>query len=502
MIDNQNQILQDAFDDYQSVGVFLNEHNHLNPLEFDYAIMNYIDLFATKENYSFDEIELICDRIIAVLPAIKRIFARPIIHLKDNFEILPVESVHLINNQTIIHASTHSELFSDIEDNKIKPNKLLTINSQDNYSIYENVVFISLIKQIMSFVKRNTQILKDLLYANDSLQFNLLERLNHLQYYLAIGKLHTGYIRNFEKYYAIAERCLEKLSFIDNSIKIRLKSPLYKNVKIPKGEIKLHKSNILKMHKDYHRIYNLFVFFQDNHQLVSLVEDIASDNYFYYCEMLIIFALLHFNFTLANDIDIDFYNPHLVFKFKNWLIILETKIKNELHYISLEIEKEVKKTIFILPFCKMNYKAINNTYDNDIVFTDKEDDSGIFININNINSFQRIQQLILKLMLEVDSEKNICPFCGYPLTKIVNRNNSYDYYCKTCRLSILDIYCPENKKDFFATSITNLKLQKIEGHLKENDFNRYKEKVLYYRNITDIDELGNIICPYCHKIHR
>lgn len=130
MIDNQNQILQDAFDDYQSVGVFLNEHNHLNPLEFDYAIMNYIDLFATKENYSFDEIELICDRIIAVLPAIKRIFARPIIHLKDNFEILPVESVHLINNQTIIHASTHSELFSDIEDNKIKPNKLLTINSK------------------------------------------------------------------------------------------------------------------------------------------------------------------------------------------------------------------------------------------------------------------------------------------------------------------------------------------------------------------------------------
>ena len=70
------------------------------------------------------------------------------------------------------------------------------------------------------------------------MEFDLLQRVNHLNYFLALGKLHTGYVRNFDKYYVVSKHCLKELTDIYNTIIPRLKRPVYN----------FHKTSPLKLY--------------------------------------------------------------------------------------------------------------------------------------------------------------------------------------------------------------------------------------------------------------
>ena len=260
----KDSITKDLILEYEGIETFVNEYKSLNYIEFDYYTVNKVNLFSMNESFDFDMLEMTLNKIIDTLPAIKRIFAKPLIHLKDDDIVLPVESVHKIDYKTIANASCHSELWENInDDGTLKPRKLLTKMNVDNYSIYENKVFKYCIDFILSYINSNYRILREIMYNNRSLSFNLLDRLDHIDYYLALGKLHTGYIRNFEKNYSLIERNINKMQYLINVISSRLNKNVYKKNKDVKlsNNLVLRKTNILKMHKDYHQIYNLLKYF-------------------------------------------------------------------------------------------------------------------------------------------------------------------------------------------------------------------------------------------------
>ncbi|MDE7107018.1 MAG: hypothetical protein K2O39_01710, partial [Clostridiales bacterium] len=289
-------------DDYKGIAAFRRAKRKLNYMQFDYSVVNDLTLFMIEPDFSFEALEQRIDVILGALPAIKRIFAQPFIHLKQRNVILPVESVRTVNNDTLNHIATHSELWADVKNGEIKPDKLLTITYEDNYGIYENLVFCKQVDNILSFARTNIRFLKEMIYTTQTIEFNLLERVNHLNYFLALGKIHIGYSQNYAEHYGTAVRCLNKLQFIVNTIVPRLKRPVYKNNKNRHSNVKIHKTNILSMHKEYHRIYKLALYFAHNSQeptanitnkdLVELIK-----NYYYFCQALCIFAVGHFNFV-------------------------------------------------------------------------------------------------------------------------------------------------------------------------------------------------------------
>ena len=61
--------------------------------DFDSAVQTGLNLFALREDLDLTALSEILDRIIATLPALKRIFAAPIIRLRDAGEILPTSLV-------------------------------------------------------------------------------------------------------------------------------------------------------------------------------------------------------------------------------------------------------------------------------------------------------------------------------------------------------------------------------------------------------------------------
>ena len=172
---------------------FVDEHRTIPKDMLDGCFVNSFKLFNVPTHEGISRIENQLDKIILTLPAMKRIFAKPIVHLKDVYEVVPTESVRIINNYTVTHAAVHSELWSGTKNGDIKPQKLMTIEKTENYVIYENVMFAKAVDTVLAFVKKAAILLKDILYGCQELNFNLLDNTQHSSYFLAIGKLRKGY---------------------------------------------------------------------------------------------------------------------------------------------------------------------------------------------------------------------------------------------------------------------------------------------------------------------
>lgn len=514
--------LYKIFTEYKDMEGFVQRHPHMDYVSFDYYTVEDLNLFTLQPDFNFDLVEQTADKIIKNLPAIKRIFSKPVLHLKETSEILPVESVRLINNSTMQHIANHSELWDNIKDKAIQPLKLLTNTYQDNYSIYENIVFCNTIDSIMIFVRSSIRFLKDLIYANQAIQFNLLERVNHVNYFLALGKLHTGYIRNFDKYYFVSKRCLEKLNYIYDIITPRLKSPIYKKNKVRPTKINVHKTNILSMHKDYHKIYMLAKSFSVSK--LNTTPEISKDeikslkyNYYLFCQIILFFAIGHFNFVCDPKMDINFSELKAKFQFKDWELRIDSLKRENIDIISIEIKKDMQYRIFLIPSIDRKNKPLvkkikeisfANEY---IVCTPYEEEESLietcYLSISSVESFRRIQQILLRGMIYSDNKREDCPFCNNGLTKSPqsSKKNTVKYECFNCRTQIIDTVCTNLPIPYSYTSIMDLKCKNLrkEKYSKEDIwlYHRKLERQMYYRNITKINDEMKIICPRCHKVH-
>lgn len=505
-------------DDYapilQFARAFAHAHDYLRYSEFDAATVGQLNLFALRENFDFDALDEALEKIIKALPAIKRIFAKPIIRLKDSGAILPVESVRVVNNATIVHASSHSELWEDITEDGLRPRKLLTINHEDDYSIYENIAFCRAIDVILQLVSRNIRILRDMLYADRDMRFNLLERENHIAYFLAIGKLHIGYVRDYEQYRERAERCLDQLMFIDRVIRARLGSPVYKKCRRSSGKFTLKKTNIFRNHKDYHRIYLLLRWFSDAKLIEAAEADAlegSDEGYRVFCSMLALFAAGHFNFGFDEERQIDCLNLNAECAFKAWKLKLETLTCGDHKAIRFTFVKDYLYRVILIPTTdrsrgKVMLDSFRVRYDaEEYLLADpvEEGNEQIYLSLYDVESFRRLQQIILRGMIYADGKRDICPFCGKALTKSDDEESGEAYECKACRTQIMHLTCPERELPYFATRIVHHRPSENASRIYRDKlvYNRYLEGQLHFRNITRIAEGERIVCPQCGKIH-
>lgn len=506
---NEEQIeLSRLEEKYKKLEAFMQKYKKLTYIQLDYSFVHDISLFTVDPELDFTELEQNLQVIIKVLPAIKQIFAKPFIHLKDENVVLPTEAVRVINNKTIQHISSHSELWTDIKENEIKPEKLLTRVYEDDYGIYENLVFCQVVDEILSYARNNLRMIKELIYTNQTIQINLLERVNHLNYFLALGKLHTGYSRNFENYYGSSMRCLNKLQFVLNSIVPRLKRPVYKKNKHRPKNIRLHKTNVLAMHRDYHQIYKLAKYFSSKH-ISALQEFTIKDykelqkDYLYFCQLLCIFAIGHFNFTCNEDEMISFAKFEMEFTFKEWRLKLKTLKSKTIPEILIEITKDKTYVIRLIP--TINKNTVLNLTDVDechLCTPYEEVDGGIMLGIDSIESFRRIQQIVLRGMIYADDKKEECPFCCHHLTKITDPTlpENIVYECSSCRTEITTAVCPTTKKTYHFTRIARLSKSSYIG--EDWLVKRKYEAQMYFRNITSITKDLEIICPCCNQVHN
>lgn len=497
----------------EGIQAFVKKHQQLTYIEFDYYVVHDMTLFSIEPDFDFDKLDHMIQRIRKTSSAVKRIFSKPIIVLKDTDDVLPVENARMINQNTLLHLANHSQFVTNIDEKGVKPRKLLTRIYEDDYSIYENIIFCNYIDDVLALIKKNRRTLNSLLYASDIMQYNLLEKVNHVNYFLALGKLHTGYIRDFSQYFNLSKEMLHELSLISHTINPRLIKPIYQKNKHRNRHLGLKKTNIFISQKDYKLVYKTYKYLLSNQVKVEepkteLDLELFTRNYLMYIQLLTIFAVGHFNFEIDPKVKLNLNSLDVTFTFKQWKLDIFSNNKKEL-LLYFTKEKTYKMMVIATDYdlktinkYKKNYGVdevvIANQYDEDYLTRDD-----VYISIQDIDSFRRIQQLLLKGMIHADTKRNVCPFCGGKLEK--DEHHGF-YQCHHCMTQIKEHVCENTHQPYLYTDNAHLKKYALnKADFKRDEYWYYEKKIeaiMYFRNITKINEDGDIICPYCHEVHE
>ena len=520
MINMTTHIDKIKIDEYQrfsslleGIQKFVKKHQILTYIEFDYYVVHDMTLFTIEPEFDFAKLAKMIQHIKKTTPAIKRIFSKPIIVLKDTDDVLPVENARIINQGTLLHLANHGQYVSNITDKGVKPRKLLTRIYEDDYSIYENIIFCNYIDEILSLIKKNRRTLNSLLYASNIMRFNLLEKVNHVNYFLALGKLHTGYIRDFSQYFNLSKELLSELTLISQAINPRLHKPIYQKNLNRNQNLTLKKTNIFLMQKDYRQVYKTYKYLLGNQIKIeedksSFDFDLMRQNYLTYVQILTIFAVGHFNFEIDPHFKIDLNSLDVTFTFKGWKLDIFNNNKKEI-LLYFKKDKTYKMIIVNSDYDIKTFNNYKKDYGvNEVVVVNQYDEdylerNELYISIEDIDSFRRIQQIILKGMIYSDSKRDVCPFCGGKLTKDPYKGF---HQCNNCMTQIKESTCKETNKSYVSTDIAHLKKYMIKKSDFKHDeywyYERQMESLMYFRNITKINRHGDIICPYCNKTHE
>ncbi len=500
--------------EYAALIPFARAHQGITYEEFDACLRQEIRLFDLPKNDYFRQIEASLDQVIRTLPAMKRIFARPIVRLRDTQEIVSVEMAHIINSQTFSHAAVHSELWEDIAEDGIKPKKLMTVGRIETYAIYENLVFTNVVDAVFRMLRRTEDLLKDVLHHCRDMHFNLLDRTYHASFFLALGKLYMEYVNAKDFEYEAYFRCIEKIVFIDRTLRAKLGSQVYLQCKKKGGKVPLKRTNIFRVHKDYRAVWLLAKALEgdpepETSQVGSRGEQ-EEEAYRLFCIFLSIFSAGHFNFSFSGDQRFDFEHFRAEGVFCGWSLTLETVKPNALEGLVFRFRKEKPYTICVIPGerkavapealeeLRGEVKADEYLFANPLEYGDRE---VLYLNLFNLDSFRRVQQILLRGMIYSDTKREDCPFCGHSLER-----EQDSYACRSCNAEIKACICKETEEPYFVSGIKKYQ-RSWERTKKEEERHRFLhdrdlEASLHFRNITPIAPGGKPICPKCQKVHE
>ena len=498
--------------EYDKATRFFEAHPVIKYGEFDSYILNELKLFDVPENDTLRAIKETVDKIIAALPAIKRIFSKPIVHLKDVHELTPIEAVRHVDNYTLAHASIHSELWSNVDSDGIMPRKLMTLGKIEDYAIYENLVFTHAVDLILDFVKKTLIMLNEAMYSCRDLQFNLLDNTQHSSYFLAIGKLHREYATARNLKGPLLMECVEKLSQIERTLRSQLSRPVYKACKGKKKKLTLKKTNTFRSHKDYKRLYNLLR--ELNIETIAAKEEpddhtALQNAYHAYGTLLTLFAAAHFNFSMPASSRITFRNFDTQFRFLKWTFKVQSVKNDNVVGLLYSFKKDRTHKICIIWSEKQSIsakalEAFQQKFAADeYVFANLYGvctDNSMRISLYDVDSFRRLQQLMLRGMIYTDETHDRCPFCGNPLTE-----HAGGFECTMCRARIEERTCDTTGERYFTSSIMKQRtvFHNTKAYAVRESFlhDRISEARLHFRNITPLNSDGELLCPKCGKVH-
>ncbi|MCL2797286.1 MAG: hypothetical protein FWD58_04460 [Firmicutes bacterium] len=531
---------------YEGVAEYFAKNPDLDMISFDYATAGELSLCTFFKSDDIRKTQLMIGEIKKSLPYLTNIFLRPVTQLTEIDAVLPVDSVKRVTGDTYRHFLSNARNWKSVQNGKAVPKKLLTKLYDDDYGIYENVVFKELIDRILWFLLKRTYRLSDALYAlNESVRIDPLARVNHGMYYLAIGKLYIGFSQteNSGEIAALLEEAKKLYGYIEP---YKACAVYAKNAAKKADGYELRQTNLFTMHRDYMHVYRLFEMFGEG--VVDKFAPGGYDNqqksqrcYEQFCGALTLFALKNFSLT-CNPKDAVYSGGKFgaSFWFKEWKIALSSGRSEALDINTFRLEVSFDQnsvSALLIPFCRQwpdnavrQYERLvkrlsdSGEHCDKYVFLDPFEATArsahdynlkvageplyyavLPVSISEFNSFRRLQKILFECMVKSGVNFSTCAFCGEALTK--ERENKY--LCAKCRTSVEKTVCGRCGEAFVGTfadikSSGKEKQKDPPGRDKPGDPylklpKIFKDEKKYlFRNITDLKD-GSYVCPHCGK---
>lgn len=208
------------------------------------------------------------DWVIAIeetLPYIRKAIDEQRRFIKQVENVVRIEKAKKIGTDSVKHLAQHTSFIAKVEGDKVTPNKILTVEREESFAIYENRVLMTLIHKALMFVDDKYSKMKDV--PNDS--YNNITMNRHLELNQQKLDFSVNYVN--ENHETMADDLdvedIESLSDFDRIRRIRqglnecLATPLMKEIaKEPQVRPPLTQTNLLKKNPNFKKAVELWNF--------------------------------------------------------------------------------------------------------------------------------------------------------------------------------------------------------------------------------------------------
>lgn len=236
--------------------------------------------------------------------------------IRNDGEILPIEKVRKTSKASIEDLAKHSNYITHepMEDaaSDVVPDKLLVVQKEHDFTIYENRVVYALLVYLRDFINSRLTVIKEITNTYEAHAFM------HQNIELGNSKLHVDFkiddVRKNDPILVGKNSCKEIIDRLDElltKVLILLKTPLMIEVsKVDMISLPLIKTNVLKMNHNFRECASLFEYLiaydkpgytvtKEEKELGPLALDIVND----YVEDVLLYSFI--TYMYGNDLEED-----------------------------------------------------------------------------------------------------------------------------------------------------------------------------------------------------
>ena len=216
------------------------------------------------ENTNFDLtwVKIIEDTI----PALDEIIKNPRINTKNVSNIVPIELAKKTNSESIRHLSSHSQFVKEIDsEGNVIPNKILNIETEDNYLTYENKFIATLIRRLVLFVEKRYEYIEKYSPLRDYEVLYVKNKsiINGIEYTVESKVISSKISENTSDKEVASTTFMKKIAFIRKYVKYFYSSPFMKMFKNEKNvRSPILQTNIIRKNPRYRKCYELYRFIE------------------------------------------------------------------------------------------------------------------------------------------------------------------------------------------------------------------------------------------------
>lgn len=257
------------FGKYYRAYMYMNE---LLKSDFTYNYINEGFKDGDKGNDSLDgktnEKVIDMDWVEAIeetLPYIQKAIDEQRRFIKQVENVVRIELARKVGPDSVKHLSQHTNFIAKVENDMVTPNKILTVEREESFAIYENRVLMTLIRKALRFVDDKYSKMKDV--PNDS--YNKIQMTRHIEFNEKKVDFTVNYVN--ESHETLADDLdvldVSALSDFDRIRRIRstlnefLNTQLMREIaKEPEVRPPITQTNLLKKNPNFKKAMELWTF--------------------------------------------------------------------------------------------------------------------------------------------------------------------------------------------------------------------------------------------------
>lgn len=253
-------------------------------------------------------IDIIDDTIINL----DNIVRKPRLYIAREEEIVPIELSRSITTESVKHLAQHTNMIAEIdEDDNIIPNRILNVNKEESYEMYENRFVYTLLLKLKDFVDKRAKLIEESEGNESAVNVNLESKFKFGDKDLDFQvKLKSSFIgeedaeEDNQKFISDCER-VKKIQTIINTFLLSSFAKTMSKYALVKPPIT--RTNVILKNPDFKKALILWQFVNTYEKLgyevhsTETLEDIAQDSHEIVIENNFLNYLFYYNIILLNQ---------------------------------------------------------------------------------------------------------------------------------------------------------------------------------------------------------